>query len=337
MKDVGVGGARLAPTSMPNEVGPHRLAGSQGRPSGSEGLHLLPDGDDMAEVRHELVTRLRGRQDVLLEEWAARSSDAGVLRGLTSEQARSRGAALADVYLDAMVGTSYEGVRDYVEMISGQVATRAAAPAQIISAVLILREVFGRAIVNDYHSDFAGLSRALDAYRPVANNIAITIATALVEGRERTIRQQQESILQLSTPVLRVRDRLLILPIIGIIDTARAQQLTNQLLNAIRDHRAKVAVIDITGVPVMDASVANYLVQAVEASRLLGASMIVSGVSADIAMQLVNIGVNLQELKTVGDLQRGIEEAERILGLRVISGDGPETGGTARGRSESGA
>lgn len=299
-------------------------------------MHLLPDGDDMAEVRRELVTRLRSQRDVLLEEWAARSRDAGVLRGLTSEQVRSQGAALVDVYLDAMVGTSYEGVRDYVEMISSRVAMLAA-PAQIISAVLILQEVFGKAIVNDYHADFAGLSRALDAYRPVANNIAITIATALVEGRERTIREQQESILQLSTPVLRVRDRLLILPIIGIIDTARAQQLTNQLLNAIRDHRAKVAVIDITGVPVMDASVANYLVQAVEASRLLGASMIVSGVSADIAMQLVNIGVNLQELKTVGDLQRGIEEAERILGLRVVSGDGPGTCGTAPARSESGA
>ena len=140
---------------------------------------------------------------------------------------------------------------------------------------------------------------------------------SFVDQRERVIRQQQEAILELSTPVLQVRERLLILPIIGVIDSQRARQLTQQLLRGIRDTRAKVVVIDITGVPAIDSAVANHLVQTVEASRLMGASVIITGLSSEIAQTLVTIGVDLSKMNAVGDLQGGIEEAERLLGYQV--------------------
>ena len=145
-----------------------------------------------------------------------------------------------------------------------------------------------------------------------------TVAVGFVQERERVIREQQEAIRELSTPVLQVRERLLILPIIGVIDPQRARQLTEQLLRAIRTNRAKVVVIDITGVAAMDSNVANHLVQTVEASRLLGATVIVTGLSPEIAQTLVTIGVDLSEMTTVGDLQGGIEEAERLLGVKVV-------------------
>jgi rsbT co-antagonist protein RsbR len=109
----------------------------------------------------------------------------------------------------------------------------------------------------------------------------------------------------------------LILPIIGVIDPQRARQLTEQLLRGIRTNRAKVVVIDITGVAAMDVTVANHLVQTVEASRLLGATVIVTGLSPEIAQTLVTIGVDLGKMNTVGDLQGGIEQAERLLGYKV--------------------
>jgi len=102
-----------------------------------------------------------------------------------------------------------------------------------------------------------------------------------------------------------------------IIGAQRARQLMEQLLRGIRTNRAKVVVIDITGVAAMDATVANHLVQTVEASRLLGAIVIVTGLSPEIAQTLVNIGVDLGKMNTVGDLQGGIEEAERLLGYKV--------------------
>jgi rsbT co-antagonist protein RsbR len=121
--------------------------------------------------------------------------------------------------------------------------------------------------------------------------------------------------------VLQVRERLLILPIIGVLDGQRARQLTEQLLRGIRSYRAKVVVIDITGVPTIDSTVANHLVQTVEASRLMGASVIITGLSSDIAQTLVTIGVDLSKVNAVGDLQGGIEEAERLLGYEVTKGE----------------
>jgi rsbT co-antagonist protein RsbR len=148
-------------------------------------------------------------------------------------------------------------------------------------------------------------------------DIGLAIDTYIVQ-RENTIREQQEAIRELSTPVLQVREQLLILPIVGVIDSARARQLTEGLLRSIRANRARVVVIDITGVPAVDSTVANHLVQTVDASRLMGAAVIVTGLSPDIAQTLVTIGVDLTKMNTVGDLQGGIEEAERLLGYQVI-------------------
>jgi rsbT co-antagonist protein RsbR len=149
-------------------------------------------------------------------------------------------------------------------------------------------------------------------------DIGIQVDTYIYQ-RERTIRQQQEAIRELSTPVLQVRERLLILPIIGVIDTYRARQLTENLLKSIRDNRAKVVVMDITGVAAVDSRVANHLLQTVAAAKLMGATVIITGLSAEVAQTLVTLGVDLSTLNTVGDLQGGIEEAERMLGYRVVS------------------
>jgi rsbT co-antagonist protein RsbR len=145
----------------------------------------------------------------------------------------------------------------------------------------------------------------------------VTVGVSFVEERERVIREQQDAIRELSTPVLQVRERLLILPIIGVLDPARARQLTEQLLGAIQHHRARVVVIDITGVATVDVTVANHLVQTVEAARLMGASAIITGLSSKIAQTLVDLGVDLSMMRTVGDLQGGLEEAERLLGHRT--------------------
>ncbi len=140
--------------------------------------------------------------------------------------------------------------------------------------------------------------------------------------RERTIRQQQDAIRELSTPVLQVRDRLLLLPIIGVIDTQRARMITDGLLQAIRTNRAKVVVMDVTGVATIDSKVANHILQTVTAAKLMGARVIVTGLSSEVAQSLAALGIELSKLTTVGDLQGGLEEAEQVLGYR-ISQTGP--------------
>ncbi len=129
-------------------------------------------------------------------------------------------------------------------------------------------------------------------------------------------RAAADAIRELSTPVLAVRERLLIVPLVGSLDEGRARQLTDELLARIRSGRAQVVVIDVTGVPVIDTAVANQLVQTVDACRLMGARVVVTGISSEITQALVTAGVDLRAVRTVADLQRGIEEAERLLDAR---------------------
>jgi rsbT co-antagonist protein RsbR len=203
-----------------------------------------------------------------------------------------------------MQGTTYAAMnvpfRDWFDLVSGF--------QQSLVPVLVRRlssepERLARAIV--------AMSRYIDVSMSV-------IAEAYLHSKEQRIQQQQAAIQELSTPVLQVRDRLLLLPIIGVLDTHRARTLTEQLLRAIRAHRARVVVMDITGVAAVDSKVANHLLQTVEAARLMGARVVVTGLSPEVATTLVTLGVDLSRLDTVADLQGGLEDAERRMGLETV-------------------
>jgi rsbT co-antagonist protein RsbR len=278
----------------------------------------LPAPEIDTSVLHELVSYLRERRTDLREEWAARITDAQLLRVMAPEEVFSEVTALYDRYVDALETGSFETLHAYARDLSERVIRRGVETDEVLGVVLLLRDVLARALFVRYLNEPGQLNRVLDAYEPAANRIAVTVGVSFVEERERIIREQQAAIRELSTPVLQVRERLLILPIIGGLDSQRARQLTEQLLQAIRATRAKMVVIDITGVGTIDITVANHLVQTVEASRLMGARAIVTGLSSGIAQTLVDLGVDLSMMRTVGDLQGGLEEAERLLGYRVI-------------------
>jgi rsbT co-antagonist protein RsbR len=266
----------------------------------------------------ELVAHLRENRTQLREEWARRITDAELLTAMSKEEIFSEATSVYDNYVEVLETGSVEALQAYARSLSERIIPRGVETHEVVGIVLLLRDVLARSLFKKYQNDFDLLNRVLDAYEPAANRIANTVAVSFVQERERIIRQQQEAIRELSTPVLQVRERLLILPIIGVIDSQRARQLTEQLLRGIRNNRAKVVVVDITGVPTIDSTVANHLVQTVEASRLMGASVIITGLSSEIAQTLVTIGVNLSKMNAVGDLQGGIEEAERLLGYKVI-------------------
>src|SRR5882762_2122740 len=275
----------------------------------------------------ELVAHLRENRTQLREEWARRITEAKLLTAMTPDEVFAEATAVYDNYLEALETGSIEALEAYARNLSERIIPRGVETHEVVGIVLLLRDVLARSLFARYRADFTELNRVQDAYEPAANRIANTVAVGFVQERERVIRQQQEAIRELSTPVLPVRERLLILPIIGVIDPQRARQLTEQLLRGIRTNRAKVVVIDITGVAAMDVTVANHLVQTVEASRLLGATVIVTGLSPEIAQTLVTIGVDLGKMNTVGDLQGGIEEAERRLGYKVLPIPEPSANG----------
>ncbi|ORV42678.1 STAS domain-containing protein [Mycobacterium conspicuum] len=273
----------------------------------------------------QLVQHLRRNRTVLREEWARRITAAELLTAMTPEEIFSEATAVYDNYVEVLETGSVEALQDYARDLSERIIPRGVETDEVLGIVLLLRDVLARSLFEKYQAEFDMLNRVLDAYEPAANRIANTVGVSFVQERERIIRQQQEAIRELSTPVLQVREQLLILPIIGVLDSQRARQVTEQLLRAIRANRAKVVVIDITGVPTIDSTVANHLVQTVDASGLMGASVIITGLSSEIALTLVTIGLDLSKMNAVGDLQGGIEEAERLLGYEVTR-TGEQTG-----------
>jgi rsbT co-antagonist protein RsbR len=276
-------------------------------------------GDE--DLLRELVAHLRQHRTSLRQEWANSITEAHLLSSMTSQEVFSEATSVYDNYVEVLETGSVEALQRYARDLSERIIPRGVETHEVVGIVLLLRDVLARSLFEKYHQDFALLNRVLDVYEPAANRIANTVAVSFVDERERVIRQQQDSIIELSTPVLQVRERLLILPIIGVLDTHRASQLTEQLLGAIRNHRAKMVVVDITGVADVDEAVADSLVRSMEASRLMGAEVIITGLSSKIAQTLVTIGVDLGKMRTAGDLQGGIEEAERELGFRVARVD----------------
>lgn len=262
---------------------------------------------------HELVEHLRDNRTELREKWVQRITEAKLLQAMTPEEIFSEVTAVYDNYVDALETGSIETLQAYARDLSERIIPRGVETDEVLSIVLLLRDVLARSLFENYRRDTDLLDRILDSYEPAANRIMVTVGVSFVEERERVIREQQEAIRELSTPVLQVRDRLLILPIIGALDSQRARQLTEQLLGSIQANRARVVVIDVTGVATIDIDVANHLVQTVEAARLMGAGAIITGLSSKIAQTLVDLGVDLSMLRTVGDLQGGLEEAERLL------------------------
>ena len=265
-------------------------------------LNVLETGtDSTVPLLRELVSHLRQHRTELREEWARRITQAKLLTAMSNEEIFAEATSVYDNYVEALETGTFEALQAYARNLSERIIPRGVQTDEVVGIVLLLRDVLARSLFAKYRNDFNLLNRILDAYEPAANRIANTVAVGFVQERERIIREQ-----------------LLILPIIGVMDPHRARQLTEQLLRGIRANRARVVVIDITGVAAIDSHVANHLVQTVEASRLLGATVIVTGLSPEIALTLVNIGVDLGKMNTVGDLQGGIEEAERLLGYKVV-------------------
>jgi rsbT co-antagonist protein RsbR len=306
---------RLVGSDEEEEEGHSAMSGPQpGKASDEE------SGDD-GELLSALVAHLRDNRTQLRQQWVDRITDARLLSAMTAREVFNEVTSVYDNYVAVLETGSVDELRHYARDLSERIIPRGVETHEVVGIVLLLRDVLARSLFEKYRHDFDLLHQVLDTYEPAANPVANTVAVSFVEERERIIGQQQDAIRELSTPVLQVRERLLILPIIGLLDAQRAHQLTEQLLRGIRAHRAKVVVLDITGVPDVDEAVADHLARTIDASRLMGAEIITTGLSPEIAQTLVAIGADISKLNTAGDLQGGLEQAEHQLGLALIRTD----------------
>lgn len=274
--------------------------------------------DDLTRIAaiKDLITSHADELTNAFFEHLASISEAKVLLGYRELTNQAR--ALKRQHLIAMVQGRYDIEYAEQRISLGLLYGRVGLETNVFQgAFLHVLARAGELMMKNAKDPADGFQRFLSLQKIACLDIGLHSDVVLHE-RERTINRQAEAIRELSTPVLQIRDRLLLLPLIGVIDTHRAKLITENLLQGIRDTRARVVVIDVTGVATIDSKVANHLVQTVAAARLMGARAIVSGVSADVAQSMVSLGIELSPFKTVGDLQGGLEDAERLLGYQVV-------------------
>jgi rsbT co-antagonist protein RsbR len=139
-----------------------------------------------------------------------------------------------------------------------------------------------------------------------------------IAAQAAAIEEQRQTIIELQTPVIQVWEGVLAMPLVGSLDTSRAQEMTEALLEKIVQTGSEIVLLDITGVPVVDTSVAKHLLETVAAARLLGAEVLIVGLTTRIAMTLVHLGLDLGGVTTRATMAKGLELAFRRLGLQVV-------------------
>jgi len=193
---------------------------------------------------------------------------------------------------------------------------------------ILLDEAIGLMAVLDYEAE-AFTERHVQLLRSIAGHVMVAIERArLFDKTVETVNElkaaheaQQRllaTVRELSTPIIPVLDRVLVMPLVGAIDTGRSQQIIETLLSAITTHDAEVVIMDITGVSVMDTSVANHLLEATRAASLLGAQCVLVGITPEVAQTIVHLGVDLSGLVTMSDLQSGVQFALARLNRRIV-------------------
>jgi rsbT co-antagonist protein RsbR len=164
--------------------------------------------------------------------------------------------------------------------------------------------------INEVYQESLKLSRLLD-------NFTILTFETFIKGREELIMRQTDEITDISTPVIKVWDGILALPIIGTLDSARTQVVMENLLQEIVKTGSGIAILDISGVPTVDSLVAQYLLKAVSATRLMGADCIISGIRPEIAQTIVHLGIDLSQVITKATLASALQYAFKLLRLEV--------------------
>lgn len=194
-------------------------------------------------------------------------------------------------------------------------ARQLANPSDTIGALLALKQLVARALIDTNPQtpvieDLLWLDRVFDG-------LSLFAFKSFVDIRERLIAEQSLSLLELSTPVLRVWSQILLLPLVGVIDTQRARQITERLLEAIALHEARVTILDLTGVPVLDTSVAQHLMKTIDAARLLGSRVVMTGISPEGAQTLTKLGIRFADVISRATLRAGLAEALLLIDRRI--------------------
>jgi len=215
-------------------------------------------------------------------------------------------------------GPGWDQARELLSEISASRARQGFSPVEVATFVLSLKQPLFTAIRGAGIKSQDALFDMVWAATELLDRLALITTEAFMTAREELITRQQQDLLELSTPVVKLWDGILALPIIGTLDSARTQVVMENLLEMVVATNSKYAIIDITGVPTVDTLVAQHLLKTITAARLMGAECIISGVRPQIAQTIVHLGINLEDVVTKAKLSDAFALALQRSGRVVV-------------------
>jgi rsbT co-antagonist protein RsbR len=213
---------------------------------------------------------------------------------------------------------AYDPLREMLAEISRTRAVQGFTTRETATFIFSIKQPLFTAIRESLGKDSTAMADEMWLTTEIIDSLGLYTTEAYLKAREETIRRQQEEMLELSTPVVKLWEGILALPLIGTLDSARTQVVMESLLEAIVQTNSKVAIIDITGVPTVDTVVAQHLLKTVTAARLMGADCIISGVRPQIAQTIVHLGINLLDITTKATLSDAFSIALQRSGFRFV-------------------
>ncbi len=235
------------------------------------------------------------------------------LRPLSADFLRLLQEASQNGNVSNIKNTEFEAVRKMLDDLSASRVIQGFTPSETASFIFSLKKVLFDA-VREKVKDASALAEQIWLITELVDSLGLYTCEVFQRSREDVIKRQQRELLELSTPVIKVWDGILTLPLIGTLDSARTQIIMEVLLEKIVEQSASIAILDITGVPTVDTQTAQHLVKTVSAARLMGAECIISGIRPQIAQTIVHLGIDISDITTKSSMADALPEAFRRLG-----------------------
>ena len=272
----------------------------------------------------ELVRRFEAE---ILKEWTRGQLEAVTFRfDLMSEADLTRQSAeflaafeagLAREEIGDISGPEWERARGLLKDVASARARLGFSPSETATFVFSIKKPLFALVQRELEKTPSALGAELWTMNLLVDKLGLFTAECAIRSREEIIKRQQAELLELSTPVVKLWDRILALPLIGTLDSSRTQVVMESLLQAIVETGSSVAIIDITGVPTVDTLVAQHLMKTVQAARLMGAECVISGIRPAIAQAMVHLGVSFNDIVTKASLADAIRHAFARTGVTV--------------------
>lgn len=266
------------------------------------------------------------KKDQILENWMHfQLQDASLREDLISnDDLRRQSDELLTAFLKAygngntdIHSREFSSIRDMLAEISISRARQGFTVRETGVFVLGLKNALNVTLQEEYQKDPAKLYAEFVKVGTLVDQLSIYTYETFIKGREEVILRQTDEMAEISTPVIRVWDKVLALPIIGTLDSARTQVVMESLLTQIVESESTIAILDISGVPAVDSLVAQHLIKTVSATRLMGAECIISGIRPEIAQTIVHLGIDLSGIKTKSTLASALRLAFSLTNLEV--------------------